>query len=92
MNNILYLSSGKYTYKVTYNIKSGLPKYRTYDRKLPKIRPPCAIYFDKHDNLFKEIIYPKELHNIELVKGDPVEEYIDSITGFVPDWTKIEIE
>ena len=86
MNNIIYLSSGKYTYKVTYNVKSGLSKYRTYDRKLPKIRPPCEIYFDKHDDLFKE------LHNIELVKGDPVEEYINSIIGFVPDWTKIEIE
>ena len=92
MQSVLYYSSGNYTYKVTYNLKPGLPKCKSQYRELPKIRKSHYIYFDKHDNLFKEIVYPKELHYTEITVDDPVEHYIDCIRDFVPDWTKIEIE
>ena len=90
MNTINY-KSGKYTYRVTYRFVSGLPKYSLNGRMIPKIRPPRSIYFDINDDIFKEIVYPEELHHTEILQNDQVEEYINSLVGFIPYWTKIEI-
>lgn len=90
--NTVCLKSGKYMYTVSYNVKGGLPKYREVKRKIPKIRPECSIYFDKYDDTFKEIMYPKELQNIEIHENDQVETYIHSIMEFMPEWTKITVE
>jgi len=90
MNTINY-KSGKYTYRVTYRLICCVPKFSISERIIPKIRPSRSIYFDKNDDIFKEIVYPEELHNTEILQNDPVEEYINSLTGFIPYWTKIEI-
>lgn len=90
--NTLYLKSGNYMYKISYNPKGGLPKYREARRIIPKIRSPTSIYFDKHDDMFKEIVYPETLHYTEVISDDPVERYIQSIIDFMPEWTKIEVE
>lgn len=92
MINTIFLKSGKYTYKVTYKRSVGLPKHRQVKRMAPIIRSPSCIFYDKHDDVFKEIVYPAELHNTEVLVNDPVEAYILAIMEFMPDWQKIEVE
>ena len=94
MNSTILLKYGKYTYKVTYKLMPGLPKYRQVNKSkaIPMIRKPTCIFYDRHDDMFKEIVYPAELHNTDVMINDPIETYIHSIMEFLPDWQKIEIQ
>jgi hypothetical protein len=94
MNN-LSLKSGKWTYNVTYRKTSGLPKLAPFERLkkvVPKIRTTNRIYFDKRDEVIKEINYPEELWFSEVVENDPVEQYIYHIMELYPNWVKIDIK
>ena len=89
--NIITFKSGKYMYKVTYTVKGGLPSHRRIKREIPTIRPMSSVFYDKYDDSFKEIVYPRELHHVEVFHNDPVENYIHNIMEFMPEWQKIEI-
>lgn len=89
--NTIYLNSGKYCYKITHKSKGGLSNHNETKRRYPILRRPSFVYFDKRDDIFKEIVYPVELHNTEANIDDPVESYVDSIIMYIPEWTKIEI-
>ena len=89
--NTIFLNSGKYLYKITHKQKGGLPRHNDVKRRYPIIRKTSYVFFDKRDDILKEIIYPEELHNTEANKDDPVESYVDSIITYMPDWTNIEI-
>ena len=89
--NTIILKSGKYTYKITYKSKGGLPESRNVTRKIPSIRPKSSVFYDKFDDTFKEIVYPEDLQHTEVLPNDPVEKYLHSIMEFMPEWQKIEI-
>ena len=89
--NTIFLKSGKYTYKISYQSKGGLPKCRNIKREIQKIRPMSSVFYDKVDDVFKEIVYPEELHHTEVLPNDPVENYLYNIMEFMPHWQKIEI-
>ena len=89
--NTLFLKSGNYTYKVTYKQVGGLPKSRSIKREIPTIRPMSSVFYDRVEDSFKEIVYPETLHHTEVMPNDPVENYVQSIMEFMPEWQKIEI-
>ena len=87
----LFLKSGNYTYKVTYKCVPRLPKSRVVKRNIPQIRPKSITYFDKYDDMFKEVIYPEKLHYLKIAQDDPVENYVYGIMELMPDLQKIEV-
>ena len=49
--NTLFLKSGNYTYKITYQQKGGLPRCGKITRNIPKIRPMSSVFYDKFDDI-----------------------------------------
>ena len=89
----LSLKSGKYVYDITYKKTSGLPNLNLKKRRIfPKVRTTQRNYFDHHDNIIKEINYPKDLWYTLVLENDPVEIYLQDITELYPNWVKIDIK
>jgi hypothetical protein len=92
MEKVVSFRSGKYIYNVTYRQKGGLPTYTPMKRDFVKMRSDTRMYFDKRDDMYKEIVYPEELWFTNVLPGDPVEEYIHTTIEMIPNWTRIEIK